>query len=70
MYVDGMNLRKIARHLQVHHRTVALWVVDYAEALPDAPMPAEVQDAEMDDLFTVIGVRAEFVTATKNRAES
>jgi transposase-like protein len=46
MYVDGMNLRKIARHLKVHHRTVALWVVDQAEALPNAPMPDEVKDAE------------------------
>ena len=55
MYVDGMNLRKIARHLKVHHRTVALWVVDHAEALPRAPMPEDVRDAEMDELFTFIG---------------
>ena len=55
MYVDGMNLRKIARHLKVHHRTVALWVVDHAEALPKAPMPDEVKEAEMDELFTFIG---------------
>jgi len=55
MYVDGMNLRKIARHLKVHHRTVALWVVDRAEALPNAPMSEEVKDAEMDELFTFVG---------------
>ena len=55
MYVDGMNLRKIARQLKVHHRTVALWVVDRAEALPNAPVPDEVKDAEMDELFTFIG---------------
>ena len=55
MYVDGMNLRKIARHLKVHHRTVALWVVDCAVALPNAPLPAEVKEAEMDELFTFIG---------------
>ena len=55
MYVDGMNLRKIARHLKVHHRTVALWVVDRAETLPNAPMPHEVKDAEMDELYTFIG---------------
>ena len=53
--VDGMNLRKIARHLKAHHRTVALWVVDHAEALPNAPLPDEVKDAEMDELFTFIG---------------
>ena len=55
MYVDGMNLRKIARHLKVHHRTVALWVVDRAETLPNAPLPGEVKEAEMDELFTFIG---------------
>src|SRR5215210_5218291 len=50
MYVDGGNLRRIARHLKVHHRTVALWVSDHAEAVPAAPMPNEVQEAEMDEL--------------------
>ena len=55
MYVDGGNLRRVARHLKVHHRTVALWVADHAETLPHAPMPHEVKDAEMDELYTFIG---------------
>jgi transposase-like protein len=55
MYVDGGNLRRIARHLKVHHRTVALWVNDHAKASPAAPMPSEVKEAEMDELFTYIG---------------
>ena len=55
MYVDGGNLRRIARHLKVHHRTISLWVKDHAEALPAAPIPEEVKDAEMDELFTFIG---------------
>ena len=55
MYVDGMNQRKIARQLKVHPRTVALWIVDRAETLPNAPMPDEVKEAEMDELFTFIG---------------
>ena len=55
MYVDGGNLRRIARHLKVHHRTVALWVTDHAQALPAAPMPEEVKEAEMDEIFTFIG---------------
>ena len=55
MYVDGMNLRRIARQLKIHHRTVALWVVDHAETLPQAPLPKEVKEAEMDELFTFIG---------------
>ena len=55
MYVDGGNLRRIARHLKVAPQTVAYWVTDLAEALPDAPMPAAVKEAEMDELFTFIG---------------
>ena len=55
MYVDGGNLRRIARHLKVHHRTVALWVQKHAEALDAAPVPSAVNIAEMDELFTVIG---------------
>jgi transposase-like protein len=55
MYVDGGNLRRVARHLKVAPRTVALWVTDLAEALPNAPMPEEVREAEMDELFTFVG---------------
>lgn len=55
MYVDGGNLRRIARHLKVAPRTVALWVTDLAETLPNTPMPTEVKEAEMDELFTFIG---------------
>ncbi len=55
MYVDGGNLRRIARHLKVAPRTVALWVKAAAEMLPHAPMPEEVKEAEMDELFTFIG---------------
>lgn len=57
MYVDGMNLRKIGRQLKVHHRTVALWVVDRAEASPNAPVPQDVKEAEMDELFSFIGAK-------------
>jgi transposase-like protein len=55
MYVDGMNLRRIARHLGTHHRTISLWVKEKAATLPTAPVPAGVKDAEMDELFTFIG---------------
>ena len=55
MYVYGGNLRRIARHLKIAPRTVALWVTDVAEALPNAPMPEEVKEAEMDEIFTFIG---------------
>jgi transposase-like protein len=55
MYVDGGNLRRIARHLKVAPQTIAYWVTDLTEALPDTPMPDEVNEAEMDELFTFIG---------------
>jgi transposase-like protein len=55
MYVDGGNFRRIARHLKVAPRTVALWVTDLAEALPHTPMPEEIKEAEMDEMFTFIG---------------
>jgi transposase-like protein len=55
MYVDGMNLRRIARHLGLHHRTVSLWVKAQAASLPAAPVPQEMKKAEMDELFTFFG---------------
>ena len=54
-YVDGMNLRRTGRHLGIHHQTVANWVKEYAEKLPDAPLPDQVKTAELDELFTFIG---------------
>lgn len=55
MYVDGGNLRRIARHLKVSPQTVSLWVTERAEALPTAPVPIEVKDAELDEIFTFSG---------------
>lgn len=55
MYVDGNNLRRIARPLKVVPQTVAYGVTDLAEALPNAPLPNEVKEAEMDEMFTFIG---------------
>jgi transposase-like protein len=57
MYVDGGNFRRIARHLKVNHQTVANWVREHAAALPAAPVPEDVKDAEMDELFTFIGTK-------------
>lgn len=49
-----MNLRRIGRHLGVHHQTVANWVNENAEQLPDGPVAEKVENAEMDELFTFI----------------
>src|SRR5581483_1763002 len=53
LYVDGMNLRRIARQLGVVHQTVANWVAAHAAALPATPPgPPTVHTAE---LVTFIG---------------
>ncbi|NPV75641.1 MAG: helix-turn-helix domain-containing protein [Anaerolineae bacterium] len=31
LYVDGMSLRRIARHLGLHHHTVSPWIQAQAE---------------------------------------
>ena len=54
MYVDGLNLRRIARHLGVNHQSVANWVKAYAALLPAVPLPEEVKTIEMDELHTFI----------------
>lgn len=56
-YVDGGNLRRIARRLGVVHQTVANWVAAHADALP-APPPqpvGPVETAELDELYTFVG---------------
>jgi transposase-like protein len=55
LYVDGMNLRRIGRHLDVNHQSVANWVKAHAENLPSASVPKNVEHAELDELFTFIG---------------
>jgi len=55
-YVDGMNFRRIARHLGVHHQTVINWNNAYIATLPQRPpLPDEVSVVEQDELFTFIG---------------
>ena len=55
LYVDGLNLRRIARHLGVSHQSIANWVKAHAARLPPPPMPDEVETIEMDELYTFIG---------------
>ena len=54
-YIDGMGLRRIGRQLGVHHQSVANWTKAHSEKLPKAPVPAKVNTAELDELFTFIG---------------
>ena len=66
LYVDGMNLRRTGRHLGIHHRTVSLWVAAHAASLPEAPLPEEVKEAEMDELFTFIGNKKTGSTSSRS----
>lgn len=60
MYVDGMNLRRIARHLSVNLQSVANWVTAAAASLPAPATPAErrqgpkAETLELDELYTFI----------------
>ena len=55
LYVDGLNYRRIARVLSVDHKSVMNWVKAYAAQLPRAPVPKQVENAELDELFTFVG---------------
>lgn len=56
LYVDGMNFRRIARHLGVHHQSVINWINAHVSTLPDQPpLPAEVTVVEQDELYTFVG---------------
>ena len=60
LYVDGMNFRRIARHLEVNHQTVINWVNQAAANLPAPPLPKErqseksVDTLELDELYTFV----------------
>jgi transposase-like protein len=54
LYIDGGNLRRVARQLGVNHQSVANWVNAHAAPLPDAPLPDQVETIEMDELHTFI----------------
>jgi transposase-like protein len=54
-YVDGGGFRRIGRQLGVSHQSVANWVKDHAENLPQAVVPPQVKTAEFDEIFTYIG---------------
>jgi transposase-like protein len=66
LYVDGMNMRRIARTLGLHHRTVSLWIKASAAKSPAAPVPKEVKTAEMDELFTFIGDKKTGSTSSRS----
>ena len=65
LYVDGMNLRRIARHLEISPQSVSNWVNAYVAQLPNAPTPEEVEKVELDELFTFIGEKKTKSTSSR-----
>ena len=64
LYSDGMNFRRIARHLGVNHQTVINWVNAYSAQLPTAPLqPTDVGIVELDELFTFVGKKKTSATS-------
>jgi transposase len=57
LYLEGANLRRIGRILDVDHMTVAAWVRQHADGLPAAPEPQNSAAAEMDELFTFVAAK-------------
>ena len=59
MYVDGLNLRRVARLLGVNHQSVANWVRAYQVRLlerhPAPPQPERAETVELDELYTFVG---------------
>jgi len=53
--VDGVNYRRIGRLLQVDHKSVMNWVKAHIDQLPPAPQPSDINNAELDELFTYVG---------------
>lgn len=55
MYVEGSSYGSIGRVLKLNPHSVANWVSQYTAKLPNAPMPAKVKQAELDELYTFVG---------------
>lgn len=55
MYVDRGNFRRIVRHLGVDRKTIINWVKTHVAQLDAALVPSDVNNAEMDELFTFVG---------------
>ena len=63
LYVDGTNLRRIARHLGVNHQSVVNWVNAYFASLPpQTPQPQQMRTVELDEVFTFTGSKKQHGT--------
>ena len=60
MYIDGLNFRRIARHLSVNHQSVINWIRAAVANIPPPPTSAArqgelaVEVLELDELYTFV----------------
>ena len=63
MYLEGLSLRAIGRVLRVNHQSAANWIHAHASQLPAAPLPEDVEVAELDEMFTFVGSKKKTSTS-------
>ena len=64
MVSDGINLRRAARLLQVHHTTILFWKRQAAQQMSDTPpQPRGVHQVELDELYTFVGSKKNATTS-------
>ena len=70
LYLEGTNQRRIGRILAVNHQSVANWIKAYHQQLqPGRPKPlnpAQVETAEVDELFTFVGSKKNQPTSARS----
>jgi len=54
LVADGVNFRRAARQLGVHHQTVINWVNAAIASLPPAPIPETAEVIEMDERYPFV----------------
>lgn len=55
LYLEGTNLRRIGRLLEVSPQSAANWVNSYHGSLPgEPPAPGAAETLEVDELFTFV----------------
>lgn len=64
LYLEGTNLRRIGRLLQLSPQSAANWVNAYHANLPATPpAPGAVETLEMDELFTFVNSKKRQLTS-------
>ena len=51
LHLEGSSLREIGRLLEVHHQSVANWIDDYSNYLPQDLPPSILENAEIDGFY-------------------